>query len=60
MPSPEPPMLRQPRFDPISEEEARDMRGGKVKAGLCVLVGYACMEKGGFTVGLCVLVGVAA
>lgn len=59
MPSshPEPPRLREPRFTPIDEEEAREIHGGRWNAGTCVGIGYACWSKGGVKIGLCAIAG---
>ena len=49
-----------PDFQPLTAEEASQIRGGGWGAGTCVVVGYACYCKGGFGVGVCLLAGYAS
>jgi hypothetical protein len=53
------PVLEQPLFTPITEEEASSIRGGAAAAGgTCVGVGIACNSKGGLRIGVCAILGV--
>lgn len=51
------PKLERPTFHPLSDEEAAEIRGGKWRAGTCVVGGYACSNSGGFHWGVCAIVG---
>lgn len=39
----------------LSEKEMEEVSGKG--AGVCVVVGFACWEKGGFGIGVCYVVG---
>ncbi|MDP3064186.1 MAG: hypothetical protein Q8O40_13395 [Chloroflexota bacterium] len=46
-----------PDFQPMTAEEASQIRGGGWGAGTCVGIGYSCKNKGGIGVGVCAIVG---
>ena len=54
----QPPKLDQPWFEPMTDAEAAELRGGQWGAGTCVGIGYACNAKGSLRPGLCAIIGV--